>query len=80
MTHVFNGMPATDLGDLPWQKSPTSSPAGNCVEMAALPTGEIALRNSRHPDGPALIFTNAEIRHLLLGAAAGHFDNLLETD
>jgi hypothetical protein len=29
---------------------------GNCVEVAFLPSGEVAMRNSRDPGGPALIF------------------------
>ena len=80
MTHIFNGMSATDLGDLPWQKSPSSTPEGNCVEMAALATGDIAVRNSRHPEGPALIFTRDEVLHFVIGAGGGHFDNLIQTD
>ena len=54
-----NGMPADQL-PVAWQKSRWSNPSGNCVEVAALPDGEIAVRNSRHPSGPALIYTRAE--------------------
>lgn len=77
MTRIYNGVPATALNEVEWQKSSYSNSKGNCVEMAALPDGEIALRNSRHPGGPALIYTRAEIEALILGAKDGDFDNLI---
>ncbi|MFI6844159.1 DUF397 domain-containing protein [Kitasatospora sp. NBC_00085] len=73
---VYNGMAAADLEDVVWQKSLHSNSQGNCVEFAALPGGEVAMRNSRFPDGPALIYTRAEIAALLLGAKDGEFDHL----
>lgn len=77
MTETHNGMSATGLGDLRWQKSRRSNSQGNCVEMAELSSGEIALRNSRHPDGPALVYTRAEVAALINGAKDGDFDNLV---
>jgi hypothetical protein len=69
---------AADLPVVGWQKSRRSSPQGNCVEMAQLPDGAgIAVRNSRDPQGPALIYTRAEIEAFLRGAADGDFDNLV---
>ena len=59
------------------QKSVRSNPSGNCVEMAELPSGEIAMRNSRHPDGPALVYTRAEIEAFINGAKDGDFDDLI---
>ena len=47
------------------------------VEMARLPDGQIAVRNSADPDGPALIYTRAEIEALIGGAQDGDFDALL---
>jgi Domain of unknown function (DUF397) len=44
--------------------------------FATLPDGEIAARNSRHPPGPALIYTRAEISAFLAGARADEFDDL----
>ena len=38
--------------------------------------GEIAVRNSRNPTGPALIYTRAEIAAFLTGAKNGEFDDL----
>jgi hypothetical protein len=70
-----NGMPADQL-PVTWQKSRWSNPSGNCVEVAALPGGEIAVRNSRHPSGPALVYTRAEISAFLAGVKDGEFDDL----
>ena len=44
--------------------------------MAELPDGAIAVRNSRHPPGPALIYTRAEIEAFLSGVKNGEFDDL----
>jgi Domain of unknown function (DUF397) len=74
--HVYNGMAATELRDAVWQKSRFSNSQGTCVEFAKLPGGEIAVRNSRFPDGPALVYTTAEIEAMLLGVKAGEFDHL----
>jgi hypothetical protein len=46
------------------------------VEVAALDDGGVAMRNSRHPSGPALIYTRAEIEAFLTGAKNGEFDDL----
>ncbi|HEY1644641.1 MAG TPA: DUF397 domain-containing protein [Streptosporangiaceae bacterium] len=65
---------AAILADAVWRKSIRSGPTGgNCVEVAFLPAGEVALRNSRHPDGPALVFTRAEWDAFLGGACDGEF-------
>ena len=77
MSHVYNGMPAPELADVIWQKSKHSNPNGACVEVARLPGGEIALRNSRFPDGPALVYTPAEVAAFLAGAKDGEFDRLV---
>jgi Domain of unknown function (DUF397) len=72
-----NGMPATELRDVTWRKSRRSNSQGTCVELAGLPGGEIAVRNSRHPDSPALIYTPAEMDAFIKGAKDGEFDDLL---
>jgi hypothetical protein len=76
MREAYNGMPASELA-VRWQKSARSNPSGNCVELAGLPDGQIAVRNSRHPDGPALIYTRDEITAFVLGARDGEFDRLI---
>ena len=77
MTYAVNGIPAGQLEGVTWQKSRRSNPSGNCVEAALLSNGEVAMRNSRDPEGPALIYTRAEIEAFLGGVRDGDFDNLL---
>jgi len=72
---VNNGVPADRLR-AHWRKSVVSNPSGSCVEVAELPDGEIAVRNSRHPCGPALIYTRAEVAAFLTGVKNGEFDDL----
>ena len=48
-TDFHNGMPAHRLVGVAWQKSTYSGVQGNCVEIAALPGGGAAVRNSRDP-------------------------------
>lgn len=74
MDKIFNGMSAADIPDAVWRKSTRSGAQGNCVEVAQLSTGMIALRNSRDPDGPALIFTPDELAAFLAGVNVGEFD------
>jgi hypothetical protein len=65
------------LSGLVWQKSRRSNPSGNCVEMAELPDGDIAIRNSRDPHGPVLVYSRAEIEAFIGGAKDGDFDHLI---
>ncbi|MFI9638974.1 DUF397 domain-containing protein [Micromonospora sp. NPDC051925] len=79
MQQPENGVPTTQLPPLRWEKSRRSNPSGNCVELAELPGGAgIAMRNSRHPEGPALIYTVDEITAFVLGARDGDFDHLID--
>jgi len=73
---VRNGISAADLAGVTWRKSRHSGQLGNCVETAALASGDVAVRNSRHPSGPALIFTRDEVAAFLAGAKDGEFDDL----
>jgi hypothetical protein len=76
---VYNGMPAGDLPGLTWRLAgdPTDRKGEGGVEMARLPDGQIAVRNATDPNGPALIYTRAEIEALIGGAQDGDFDVLL---
>lgn len=77
MHPIQNGMPADQLAGVTWIKSERSNSQGNCVELAELADGSVAMRNSRHPHGPALVYTRAEIEAMVLGAKDGDFDHLL---
>ena len=77
MDTTYNGMSAAERGDVRWLKSQYSNATGECVELAALPNGEIAMRNSRFPAGPVLVNTQAEITAFLAGAKDGEFDHVM---
>ncbi len=77
MSDIYNGIPATELTNVTWQKSMHSNPNGACVEVAHLANGDIAVRNSRFPAGPALVYTRAEIAAFLAGAKDGEFDHVI---
>jgi Domain of unknown function (DUF397) len=69
-----NGTPADQIPGVTWVKSQRSGPTGgNCAEVAFLEGGDVAMRNSRHPSGPALVFTPAEWDAFAGGMADGEF-------
>jgi hypothetical protein len=72
-----NGVSADLVAGASWRKSRHSGALGNCVEVAPLATGEIAIRNSRFPHGPVLVYTRAEMAAFLAGAKDGEFDDVL---
>ncbi|MFE3329237.1 DUF397 domain-containing protein [Streptomyces sp. NPDC059176] len=72
-----NGITADTLSSAKWIKSSHSNATGNCVEMAALPGGQVAVRNSRDPHGPALVYTREEIAAFVAGARDGDFDAMI---
>ncbi|MQA25033.1 MAG: DUF397 domain-containing protein [Micromonosporaceae bacterium] len=67
----------TDLTGARWVKSTRSSNDAQCVEVAAnllAERGAIYVRDSKHPDGPALAVTAPDWSAFLRGAKHGDFD------
>jgi Domain of unknown function (DUF397) len=66
---------AAGLSGAVWKKSSRSNGNGgnNCVEVAQLDTA-IAVRDSKNPSGPALIFGSASWTEFLNSAKHGEFD------
>jgi hypothetical protein len=63
-----------DLTGAVWRKASFSgSNGGNCVEIARNLPGIVALRDSKHPDRPPLVFSAAEWEAFFRGAKSGEF-------
>ena len=59
-----------DLDGATWRKSTYSNGSGgNCIEVAGLPSGR-AVRDSKHPQGPILVFTTDAWRAFVQGIEA----------
>ncbi|MEU6784638.1 DUF397 domain-containing protein [Nonomuraea angiospora] len=67
-------MEQLNLDNAEWRKSSASGDNGQCVEVATNLPGIIAVRDSKNPQGPALIFTLGEWKAFLKGANQGEFD------
>jgi hypothetical protein len=63
----------TDMSNLRWFKS-SASAAGNCVEVAHLPGGGVAVRDSKDRTKAAHVYTRPEWEAFLTGAKSGEFD------
>jgi len=61
-------------GYVQWRKSSRSGAGNTCVEVADLSGGHRAVRDSKNPTGPALIFTPAEWSAFTAGVREGEFD------
>ncbi|MHB6911294.1 DUF397 domain-containing protein [Streptomyces sp. DB-54] len=73
MQTFHNGVAAKLLLGARWVKASASDGRDDCVELADL--GEnVAVRNSRDPEGPALIFTRSELAAFVDGSRKGEFD------
>src|ERR1700722_10757652 len=57
-----------------WRISSFCAGTGECVAIAQLPAGRVAMRDTKNPSGPALTFSNAEWAAFVAQARAGEFD------
>lgn len=64
-----------DLSQAEWIKSAKSTATGGCVEVADL-GAHVAVRDSKNPTGPKLVFTPHEWDCFLDGARKGEFDQI----
>jgi hypothetical protein len=64
-----------DLTGATWRKASRSgNNGGNCVEVARNLPGIVAVRDSKDPHGPKLVFTPDVWRAFTAGVTAGEFD------
>ena len=77
MQHIHNGMSAADLAGATWRKSQRSNSQGACVELARIDTATVAMRNSRDPQGTALIYPATAVRAMISALRSGEFDYLV---
>jgi hypothetical protein len=66
--------PRAALAGATYRKSSRSTATGNCVEVAELPTGHRAVRDSKHRSGPVLMLPASGWAAFTTGLHAGDFD------
>jgi hypothetical protein len=71
VAEVSNG----DLADATWFTSSYSNGQGECVEVA-MTGGQVAVRDSKNPDGPAIAVAAAAWTAFVGGIAAGEFGEM----
>jgi hypothetical protein len=62
-----------ETGNLRWFKS-SASAAGSCVEVAHLPGGGVAVRDTKDRSKAPHVYTSTEWDAFLVGAKNGEFD------
>ncbi|WP_083874040.1 DUF397 domain-containing protein [Nocardia paucivorans] len=63
-----------ELAEATWIKSSRSAGGKECVEIAHLNRGHVAVRDSKNPTGPALIFTPDKWDEFVSHTRSGKFD------
>ncbi|RDI55769.1 DUF397 domain-containing protein [Nocardia mexicana] len=62
------------LSGAEWFKSSRSAQGRECVEVAWLDAGHVGVRDSKNPEGPALVFCPGEWDAFTVGVREGEFD------
>ncbi|MFI9330427.1 DUF397 domain-containing protein [Kitasatospora sp. NPDC052868] len=65
-----------DLSGASWAKSSYSTNGGECVEVSGSFPGAVPVRDSKDPEGPALVFPLDAWRSFVSGVRAGEFGTL----
>ncbi|KRV50029.1 toxin [Wenjunlia vitaminophila] len=61
-------------GPLRWRKSSHSMNGGECVEFAVPGTSTVAVRDSKDPQGPSLLFSSDAWTAFVTEVGQGRFD------
>jgi hypothetical protein len=77
MQDIYNGISAAHLDGAVWKKSERSNSQGACVELARLDSATVAMRNSRDPEGTALVYPAEAVRAMVGALRGGEFDYLV---
>ncbi|MFK8847274.1 DUF397 domain-containing protein [Streptomyces sp. Ac-502] len=59
-----------------WRKSSYSDTGAQCVECAIVDAGTVAVRDSKNPNGPALLLGRGQLAAFVSAAATGRFGGL----
>lgn len=76
MQSLYTGMTASSIPGARWKKSSASDDAINCVEVCEASETSIAVRDSKAPDGPALVVGRGAMSAFFEGASSGDFGGL----
>ncbi|MEV4129249.1 DUF397 domain-containing protein [Nocardia sp. NPDC049707] len=63
-----------DLSEARWFKSTRSSGGKDCVEVAFLSSSFVGMRDSKNPNGPALVFTPDQWDAFTIAISDGNFN------
>lgn len=64
-------MDTRDLRQADWRKSTYSANGSTCVEVARNVRGVVAVRDSKNPEGPKLVFSPVQWQAFATGIRAG---------
>ncbi|MFJ9845632.1 DUF397 domain-containing protein [Kitasatospora sp. NPDC101155] len=62
-----------DVAGIAWRKSTYSAQEGQCVEVADGFPGQMPVRDSKDPEGPALVFPAEAWQSFVSAVRAGEF-------